>query len=163
MGFVLLNAGARFDNWLDSELHTGGPRMHHFWLFCLGDNFHLCTSVKTELPVSQFLKIERDYGILISGSVQGQIGWGSEQPGIVQGTHGRRTRKKLSLRSFPIQIILWFCDYFHWLQVRHLYSLFFFFFTAFPFEELISIREAVPREDWLYWIHIELIKKHWTY
>lgn len=39
----------------------------------------------------------------------------------------------------------------------------YFFFIAFSFKELISIREAVPKEDWLYWIHIELIKKHGGY
>lgn len=39
----------------------------------------------------------------------------------------------------------------------------FWFFIPFPFEELISITKAVAREDWLYWIHIELIKKHRSY
>lgn len=44
-----------------------------------------------------------------------------------------------------------------------IYILFFIIIIAFPYEELISIRKAVPREDWLYWIHIELIKKHGSY
>ena len=46
------------------------------------------------------------------GSVQGQAGWGFEQPGIVEGVpaHGRGRGTRWSLRSLPTQIIVWFCD-----------------------------------------------------
>lgn len=48
----------------------------------------------------------------IPGSIQGQIRWGSEQPGLVEGVpaHDRRLGTRGSLSSLPNQAILWFYD-----------------------------------------------------
>jgi len=42
------------------------------------------------------------------GSVQGQVGWSSEQPGLVEDVpaHGRGIGTRWSLRSLPTQTIL---------------------------------------------------------
>ena len=44
---------------------------------------------------------QRSCGCLLPGSVQGQAGWGFEQPGLVEGvlTHGRAVGTRCSLRS----------------------------------------------------------------
>lgn len=46
----------------------------------------------------------------ISGSVQGQVGWGFDQPGLAKDfpVHGRGVGTRWSLNSLPIQTILWF-------------------------------------------------------
>jgi len=46
----------------------------------------------------------------LPGSVQGQVGWSSEQPGVVESVlaHGRGVGTRWSLRSLPTQTILWF-------------------------------------------------------
>ena len=58
----------------------------------------------------------------IPGSVQGQVGWGFEQPGVVEGVpvHGRGVGTRWSVRSLPTQTIYdpgkwptdmgWFCS-----------------------------------------------------
>jgi len=50
---------------------------------------------------------QRSCGCALPGSVQGQVGWGFEQPGLVEGVpaHGRGVGTR-SIRSFPIQTIL---------------------------------------------------------
>jgi len=47
-------------------------------------------------------------GCPLPGSVQGQVGWGFEQPGLVEGVpaHGRGVGTRLSIRSLPTQTIL---------------------------------------------------------
>jgi len=47
-------------------------------------------------------------GCPLPGSVQGQVGWGFEQPGLVEGVivHGRGVGTRRSLRSLPTQTIL---------------------------------------------------------
>ena len=49
----------------------------------------------------------------MTGSVQGQAGWGFEQPAVVQGVpaHGRGVGTSWSIRSLPTQTILWFNDF----------------------------------------------------
>jgi len=51
-------------------------------------------------------------GCPFPGSVQGQVGWGFEQAGVVEGVpaHGRGVGTRWSLRSLPTQTILWFYD-----------------------------------------------------
>jgi len=53
---------------------------------------------------------QRSYGCPFPGSVQGQIGWGFEQPELVEGapTHSGEAGTRWSLRFFATQIILWF-------------------------------------------------------
>ena len=48
-------------------------------------------------------------------SVQGQVGWGFEQPGLVEGVpaHGSGIGTRWSLRSLPTHTLLWFCDNSH--------------------------------------------------
>jgi len=48
----------------------------------------------------------------LPGSVQGQVGRGFEQPGLMEGvpTHGRGVGMRLSIRSLPTQTIPWFYD-----------------------------------------------------
>ena len=50
-------------------------------------------------------------GCPIPGSVPGQVGWGLEQPGLVEGVpaQGRGVATRRSLRSLPTQTILWSC------------------------------------------------------
>ena len=45
--------------------------------------------------------------------VQGQVGWSSEQPGLVGDVpaHGRGVGTRWSLRFLPTLTILWFCDF----------------------------------------------------
>ena len=52
---------------------------------------------------------QRSCGCPLPGSVQGQAGWGFEQPGLVEGVpaHGRGGWTKWSTRSRPTQIIWW--------------------------------------------------------
>jgi len=47
-------------------------------------------------------------GCPFPGSVQGQVGWDFEQPGLVEGVHahGRGVGTRWSLRSLPTQTIL---------------------------------------------------------
>jgi len=46
---------------------------------------------------------QRSCGCPLPRSVQGQVGWGFEQPGLVKGVpaHGRRVGTRWSLRSLP--------------------------------------------------------------
>jgi len=55
---------------------------------------------------------QRSCGYPLPGSVQGQVGWGFEQPGLVEGVpaHGRGIGTRWSLRSVPTQTIFWFYD-----------------------------------------------------
>jgi len=50
------------------------------------------------------------FGCLLPGSVPGQVGWSSEQPGLVEGVpaHGRGVGTRWSLRSLTTLTILWF-------------------------------------------------------
>jgi len=50
----------------------------------------------------------RSCGCLIPGGVQGQAGWGFEQPGLVEGVpvHGKVVGTRRCLRSLPTQTIL---------------------------------------------------------
>ena len=52
---------------------------------------------------------QRSCGCPLPGSVQGQVGWGSEQPGLVEGVpaHGRGVGAEWSVRSLPTQTIQW--------------------------------------------------------
>jgi len=54
---------------------------------------------------------QRSCGCPLPGSVQGQVGQGFEQPGVVEGVsaHGRGVGTRWSLRSLPTQTILYFC------------------------------------------------------
>ena len=51
---------------------------------------------------------QRSCGCLLPGSVQGQVGWSSEQPGLVEDVpaHGRGGGTRWSLRSLPTLTIL---------------------------------------------------------
>ena len=53
--------------------------------------------------VKHWNRLPRGCGCPIAGSVQGQVGWGSEQPGLVEGVpaHGRGAGTRGSLRSLP--------------------------------------------------------------
>ena len=53
---------------------------------------------------------QRSCGCSLIGSVQDQVGWGFEQAGLVEGVpaHGRGVGPGWSLRTLPIQTILWF-------------------------------------------------------
>ena len=55
---------------------------------------------------------QRSCGCPLPGSLQGQVGWGFEKPGLVEGVpaHGRRLGTRWSIRSLPTQSILWFYD-----------------------------------------------------
>ena len=59
---------------------------------------------------------QRDCGCPLPGSVQGQVGWGFEQSGLVEGVpaHSRGVGTRWSLRSLPTQTILWFFDFQNW-------------------------------------------------
>ena len=52
----------------------------------------------------------RSCGCPLPGRVQGQAGWSSEQPGLVEGVHahGRGVGTRWSLRSLPTQTVLWY-------------------------------------------------------
>ena len=54
----------------------------------------------------------RSCGCPLPGNVQGQVGWSSEQPGLVEDVpaHGRGGGTRWSLRSLPTLTILWFYD-----------------------------------------------------
>jgi len=51
---------------------------------------------------------QRSCGCPLPGSVQGQVGWGFEQSGLVEGVpaHGREVGTRRFLRSLPTQTIL---------------------------------------------------------
>ena len=51
---------------------------------------------------------QRRCGCPLCGSVRGQVGWSSEQPGLVEDVpaHGRGVGTRQSLRSLPTQTIL---------------------------------------------------------
>jgi len=51
---------------------------------------------------------QRSCGCLLPHSVQGQVGWSSEQPGLVEGVpaHGRGVGTRWSLRPLPTFTIL---------------------------------------------------------
>ena len=53
---------------------------------------------------------QRSCGFLLPGSVQGQVGRGFEQPGLVEGVpaHGRGVVTRWPVTSLPTQTILWF-------------------------------------------------------
>jgi len=55
-------------------------------------------------------EVSQSCGCPLPGSVQGQVGWGFEQPGPVEGVpaYGRGVGTRWSLRSLPTQTILWF-------------------------------------------------------
>ena len=57
----------------------------------------------------------RSCGCPLPGSVQGQAGWGFEQPGLVEGVpaHGRGVGTRGSVRSLPTQTNLWFILWFY--------------------------------------------------
>jgi len=58
---------------------------------------------------SAFGEYQQDYmNFPLPGSVQGQAGWSSEQPGLVEGVpaHGRGVGIRRSSRSLPTQTIL---------------------------------------------------------
>lgn len=59
----------------------------------------------------------------IPESVLGQTGWGFEQTGLMEGvlTHGSGVQR-WSLRSFPAQNILWFCEVSADVQPLHRYQ-----------------------------------------
>jgi len=52
------------------------------------------------------------YGCPLHGCAQGQVGWGFEQPGLVESVpaHGRGVGTRWPVRSLLTQTILWFCD-----------------------------------------------------
>jgi len=66
-----------------------------------------CFTVRALAQVAQ-----RNCGCPLPGSVQGQVGWGCEQPGLVEDVpvHGRGIVTRWSLRSLPNPTILWFYD-----------------------------------------------------
>lgn len=51
--------------------------------------------------------------VILGLSVQGQVGRGFEQPDLLEGVpgHSRGAGSGSSLRSFPTQSVLWFCDW----------------------------------------------------
>jgi len=55
---------------------------------------------------------QKSCGCPILGSVQGQVRWGFEQPGLVEvvPAHARGLRTRWSTRSLPTQTMLWFSD-----------------------------------------------------
>ena len=57
-------------------------------------------------------RLPRGCGYPIPGSVQGHVGWGFEQPGLVEGVpdHSRWVGLDGLWRSLPTQTILWFYD-----------------------------------------------------
>ena len=68
-----------------------------------------------------FVVAQRSCGCPLPGIAQGQVGWSSEQPGLVEDVpaHGRGIGTRWSLRSRPTQTILWFYNIysFHFLAV----------------------------------------------
>ena len=55
---------------------------------------------------------QRSCGSPLPGSAQGQVGWSSEQPDLVEDVpaDGRGVGTRWALRSLPTQTILWFYD-----------------------------------------------------
>jgi len=55
---------------------------------------------------------QRSCGCPLPGRIQGQVGWGSEHPGLVEGVpaHGRGAGMRWSIRSLPTQTVPWFYD-----------------------------------------------------
>ena len=69
-----------------------------------------CFSIESDEALEQAAR--RSCGCPLPGSVQAQVGWVFEQPGLMEGVpaHGRGVGSRWSLRSLPTQTILWFCD-----------------------------------------------------
>ena len=77
---------------------------------CFADLVLWCLSQSYGVVRSAPIKLQAALAIGPKGSVQGRVGWSSEQPGLVEDVpaHGRGVGTRWSLRSLPTWTVLWF-------------------------------------------------------